>query len=402
MRISTSYNQIARLLLAMALMLWAGVSFAQIRYIGNPLTVAPSASNNGNATPNSFCTVNIGNCFDVDLPNIDTDNNTNDGIIGPFDASNCSSLDAEFVFSSSGDLDLGDDVFLCYRLNLASTYIVASNNNADNNPTADTDCGAQDASNDESSHNYNANATIGGVNNCSVDWQNVSVSVNLYSGPPNLGDGVTFQFRACTDFDDPSEQVTLDEFTISGTGCSFEIILPVELTHFAAKLVNDQVQIGWNSASATNFSHYEIEHSTDGKNFESIYKKMSEGDHLNALFHYWLHKSPVSGNNYYRLKMVDLDGSFDYSEIAVVQWNKGSKISIYPNPTTNYFSLASTNQHKNFELMLLDINGKLLRHWDMDVYSTDHRFALADIPEGLYQLIYSDGQNREVFRLVKQ
>ncbi|MEM9889084.1 MAG: T9SS type A sorting domain-containing protein [Bacteroidota bacterium] len=407
MRNSTSYKRIAHLLLFSSLFLFSNYSVGQITYIGNPLTVPPSANNNGSAVPNSFCNRasnngDLGNCFDIDFPSISTDDNTSDGIIGPFDGSGCNSLDARFVFSSSGDLDNGDDVFLCYRLNLATTYIVANNQNAPNNPAADTDCGADPDANDSNVLNYNENATIGGVSNCAADWTNVPVDVNLYTGPPSLGSGVTFQFRACTDFDNPDEQITLDEFTIFGDGCNFNIFLPLDLIQFGAKLVEEQVQIAWSSASASNFSHYEVEHSIDGKSFQNIHKKDAESEQLQVLFHYWLHKTPKRGDNYYRLKMIDLDGSFAYSEVVVVKWEEKSKIKVYPNPSTDYFTLQQTTHQEDFELRLTNSNGQQVRYWAVEGGSADQSFALSNLPTGIYQLIYTDSKSREVVRLVKQ
>lgn len=377
-------------------------SFAQITYFGPPLTVPASASNNGNAVPNSFCNTNVGNCFDVDFPGISTDNNINDGILGPYDATDCTSLSARFTFSSSGNLDNGDDVFLCYRLNLATTYILAENNNAPNNPDADTDCGAQNDNNDLVMTNYNENATIGGVSNCDADWTNVDVEFDVYDGPLALAPTTSFQFRVCTDFDDPNESVTLDSYQIFGDNCAFNSFLPVELIRLYAKPAKDRIELSWASASEINFSHYEIEHSTDAKRFQTIHKTKSqaEGSSLRTLFYFWVHKEARIGDNYYRLKMVDKDGTFEYSQVVQATIHQASDVQLFPNPTTESFTLQNIYSTTPFQLTLMDLSGKTIKTWHN--VTGERTFSIGELPKGIYQLLYHDEQAYNSLRLVKQ
>lgn len=377
-------------------------AFAQITYSGAPLTVPASANNNGDAIPNSFCSTNIGNCFDVDFPSIPTDNNPNNGILGPYDATDCTSLAARFTFSSSGDLDNGDDVFICYRLNLSTTYLLVGNNNAPNNPDADTDCGAQNDNNDLLAMNYNENATIGGVSNCDADWTNVDVEFNVYDGPVALSPTTSFQFRVCTDFDDPGEEVTLDSYQIFGDNCAFNSFLPVELIRLHAKMAKDRVELSWASASEINFSHYEVEHATDAKNFQPIHKTASqaEGSSLRALFYLWTHKEPRLGDNYYRLKMVDQDGTFEYSEVVQANFNQAIDLQVFPNPTAESFALQNVSANAPFHLTLNDLSGKVVKTWQNAV--GERTFSIAELPKGIYHLMYRDDQTHHAFRLVKQ
>lgn len=371
-------------------------SCAQIIYPGPGLTVPPSATNNGDVVPNFFCDDNVGNCFDVDLPRMPDDNNVNNGIIGPFAASECTTLEATFVFSSSGNLDNGDDVFLCYRLNNSTAYFLADNNNAINNSDADTDCGALADNNDLDATNYNENATIGGVDNCDDDWENVAVDVLIYGGPITLTPNTSFQFRACTDFDDPNEEVTLDYFIIFGDNCAFDIVLPVELVDIQARPKADHIQLSWTTATEIDFSHYEIEHSTNGKQFALLHKTKTQEENgsLSALFYAWMHHHPAKGSNYYRLKMVDLDGTFEYSPIVHSTWHEKDDLQVFPNPVTSTFRVKGGVQ----DLQLLNINGQVVKNWQRAVSGID--YDIQNLPSGIYQLVNTE--NRQSVRVVKQ
>jgi len=123
-------------------------------------------------------------------------------------------------------------------------------------------------------------------------------------------------------------------------------ILPIELLQFNAKKMEGDLSVllNWHTGSAADFSHFEIERSTDGKEFRKIgriYKV--EYDHKDY-FEYIDLDLPISNSIlYYRLKMVDLDHSIKYSEIRTVQISSDNQsvFEIIPNPTIGNFKLMT-------------------------------------------------------------
>ena len=111
--------------------------------------------------------------------------------------------------------------------------------------------------------------------------------------------------------------------------------LPVELIHFQAqKITERKVQLDWQTASEKDFAYFTIERSIDGQRFEAIATLEGSGFSNEISSYNYMDGLPHPGDNYYRLKMVDLDRDFEYSSIQVVsilppkgQWE------IYPNPT---------------------------------------------------------------------
>jgi hypothetical protein len=110
--------------------------------------------------------------------------------------------------------------------------------------------------------------------------------------------------------------------------------LPVTLISFEAVLLeNNQVELSWKTSKEVNSSYFTIEKSTNGINFEEAGTVSAKGN-SKILNHYSFtdeNHLTSSGTIYYRLRIVDLDGTFEYSKLAGVVL-KGSVISIYPNP----------------------------------------------------------------------
>ena len=113
------------------------------------------------------------------------------------------------------------------------------------------------------------------------------------------------------------------------------IVTPVKLVSFDAVLLGNKVDISWATATEINSDHFEIERSVDGKNFVLAGKVSSSGNSSSAQkYNYMDDASSLSGTVYYRLKSVDKNGSFTYSEMKSVELKLSRSIisNLYPNP----------------------------------------------------------------------
>ncbi|MEZ4993056.1 MAG: T9SS type A sorting domain-containing protein [Saprospiraceae bacterium] len=121
-------------------------------------------------------------------------------------------------------------------------------------------------------------------------------------------------------------------------GCTAAAIaasLPVELASFQAISRDKMVELEWTTSSELNNNFFQIEHSLDAIEFYPVGKVKGNGTISEAVTYYFLHRQPADGVNYYRLKQVDFDGSFEYSNIKGVKVNeRGGGVSIFPNPVT--------------------------------------------------------------------
>jgi hypothetical protein len=138
-------------------------------------------------------------------------------------------------------------------------------------------------------------------------------------------------------------------FTLASTN-SVTTPLPIELISFEGVLEENIVKLNWKTASETNNSHFELEKSNDGFEFKKIAALPSKGlnGSSNSLLTYTAIDADLTEKlYYYRLKQVDLDGSFKYSSSISVKIYS-PELKIYPNPNNGAFWIdvptAKTNQ----------------------------------------------------------
>jgi len=181
--------------------------------------------------------------------------------------------------------------------------------------------------------------------------------------------------------------------------------LPVELTEFHAILQNDIVYLDWQTASEINSSHFIVERSQDGYDYQELSTVESEGDTRMAQKYAIEDRSPFFGNNYYRLKMVDKDGTYEYSRIEIVKIDIMPKFNIFPNPVNDIIKITkefSTEEDQTIEIY--NINGKLL--YVNTVSFEDGFFQIStneiDLPTGgTYFLRISNGTRNQVLKFFK-
>ncbi len=127
-------------------------------------------------------------------------------------------------------------------------------------------------------------------------------------------------------------EVTNLTFTLQET-------LPVSINKFAAKVASKGVNVEWSTSAESNFSHFEVQKSINGKEFNTlaIVKSNVNGSYNTTDI------NPTAGINYYRLKMVDLDGSSELSKIVSVDVNKNKNYFEFANPVANEAIMLKTN-----------------------------------------------------------
>jgi hypothetical protein len=113
--------------------------------------------------------------------------------------------------------------------------------------------------------------------------------------------------------------------------------LPVELIEFTGEMIAGKAKLSWMTASETGNDFFEVQSSVDGEQFRVIGIVDGSGDSDEVLTYGFTHDVPVVGSNYYRLRQVDFDGEFEYSEIIRLEnttEQSNIRLEITPNPTT--------------------------------------------------------------------
>ena len=138
--------------------------------------------------------------------------------------------------------------------------------------------------------------------------------------------------------------------------CSFTL-LPLQVANFAAKAVNDDVNITWDLKTPSSGS-IETEYSADGRTFFSLGAVELNKSQTNYTYR---HQKPGAGIHYYRLKMIDPQGNISYSAIRIVDMmgDNSDRIFIYPNPVTDKLFVQSGEKVVSYEI--IDASGRLVR-----------------------------------------
>jgi hypothetical protein len=136
--------------------------------------------------------------------------------------------------------------------------------------------------------------------------------------------------------------------------------LPVKLVSFnaTANQTEGMVETNWTTAIEINNDYFEIERSADAINFTPVSRVKGAGNSTALLNYSFNDVKPLNGLSYYRLKQVDFDGAFTYSDIVGVTLGKQSSVVLYPNPTQNEFTVDIANASENIKVSILDLNGR--------------------------------------------
>lgn len=145
-------------------------------------------------------------------------------------------------------------------------------------------------------------------------------------------------------FDGTDSETVYANTGLSGIALNINSVLPVELINFQGQLENKVIELSWSTASELNNLGFEIQKSTDGRNWNIIDFIKGQGTITEINEYQYQDFNPFSGTNYYRLKQIDFDGAFEYSKVISVEYgNSERSFNIFPNPSNGMINLQIDN-----------------------------------------------------------
>jgi hypothetical protein len=166
--------------------------------------------------------------------------------------------------------------------------------------------------------------------------------------------------------------------TMVGAGKPATVVFPVRLLDFDAVASGDMIRISWQVAEESGVARYEVEHSKGGSAFVKI-GSVAANNQTGYAFSF---NSGGPGKQYFRLKILDRDGSVAYSPIKLITISKASSIVIYPNPATGYL-VVNTTSAGSLHFIIMDASGRQVH--EQEFYGT-HRLNTAILTPGVYYL----------------
>jgi hypothetical protein len=195
---------------------------------------------------------------------------------------------------------------------------------------------------------YTAYVSATGVAN---SWVQVGTTIDLGFGSStaNIGMGVTSHNNSVL------STATFGNFTIDDGA------LPVKLISFAGSNINDQyILLKWVTASETDSKYFDVQKSDDGIIFTTFAQVNASGNTTLVQNYSANDHHPQNGNNFYRLRIVDIDGTVTYSKIIAVNFGDQTLPQVFPNPASSYFTVTA-GQEAMKEISVIDVSGKIIQ-----------------------------------------
>lgn len=163
------------------------------------------------------------------------------------------------------------------------------------------------------------------------------------------------------------------------------IVIPVQLIYFTISATDKIAKLSWQVTNEINFKQYEIEYSTDGVRFFSIGMILAKGTNGSTSNYTFQHNGLITGNNFYRLKMVDHDGRYKFSPVRTITIGKSVAAGIYPNPAQQFITVDFNGQlSAGTEILVIDAAGRVVDN--INATGNVTHFSTQKLMKGVYHL----------------
>ncbi len=193
-------------------------------------------------------------------------------------------------------------------------------------------------------------------------------------------------------------------FPVSGFSGHFltaesQVPLAIRLGDISA--VNKEAinEVRWNTLTESAGDYFELERSTNGKDFVRIARIESSGT---ASGYIYVDAQPVAGTNYYRLRMFESNGRSGFSKVVTAAVKQGTfAMEVFPNPAKDLLNVTTHGAGSGSVLRLTDITGNVIR--TVELTGSNAAINISSLASGIYFLKYTDdAQQRQTIRVVKE
>lgn len=234
----------------------------------------------------------------------------------------------------------------------------------------------------------------------SVFWQREVFDLKNYIGNPALR--IRFRFKSdpggTTYIYDNDDGFNIDDFTITTGGTPS--LLPLELTEFTGHNEGAVNVLNWRTATELNTKNFVIERSINGRDFEDIGTVNAAGNSRSNKDYSFTDTKPYIGENLYRLRMIDIDGSFKHSNMVSIRVNEETALKptgidkIYPNPTNGKIAVNFfvADEQATFEYKIFSNVGQIMSSDQIKLNKGENTITLdaTDYAKGTYFITFDD------------
>ena len=170
------------------------------------------------------------------------------------------------------------------------------------------------------------------------------------------------------------------------TAVSAGSVLPVKLINFTIMAKENNVLIAWTTSEEVNSNYFEVQHSVDGKEWKAIGQVKAIGNSDVEKTYSYEHNAPVKGDNLYRLKMVDEDGTFAYSRLRTVKYGGLGSLALHPNPVSDWLRIDAEDWSVFKHIKITNMAGETVNELDEEQIKnlTERAINVRNLPAGIY------------------
>lgn len=271
-----------------------------------------------------------------------------------------------------------------------------------------------------------SSATIGRYFQVQANNNNVKVDINFRYLAPELGvqsgpalklyssinSGTTWTVRSGSSATTATKMVEsgnpgVQAINMWWSASDGQTPLPVELVSFTAVKRENNALLNWSTASEKDSKGFEVEVSTNGREFRQIGFVESRNGSTMQYYAFTDSENGKYGMRYYRLKQVDLNGDFTYSDVKALQFgNRNQLVDVYPNPFSSEVNLAiQALSAETATVTITDMVGKTVLVKQVKVEAGANKIKLQpaqSLPAGAYIISIDLGGERFTNKLLKQ
>ncbi len=159
------------------------------------------------------------------------------------------------------------------------------------------------------------------------------------------------------------------------------IVLPVKVQTFNAVKAGNTVRVTWSTSEELNAREFQVERSADGRSYTSIGRIAAANSRTGASYQL-TDQQPGRGDNFYRLRAVDIDNRSELSRVIKINFSKAYTFTVTPNPARSKFTVSVTNNTGQLQLEVVDMNGRVVK--TQLLTSTNNTVDVQTLQKGLY------------------
>jgi hypothetical protein len=177
-------------------------------------------------------------------------------------------------------------------------------------------------------------------------WRQETVDISAYNGQT-----VQLGFEAISQY---GNAIGIDDINITSN-----IVLPVTMLNFDARRAGKVNNLTWTTTQEINSQKFEVERSIDGTNFSSIGTVNAAGNTTTNTSYRFVDNKPVKGTNFYRLRSIDNDNAYKFSNIKSVKNLGTPELAINPNPVAEIMKIALEAEYaEKASIVITDLSGR--------------------------------------------